>query len=287
MPITVTERPDSQAGTDGEQRQDELRYLIRGTASGVEARNALRDQSPGTYGGHPRKTWDVGPPIKMDAANPDACIWPGTVRYGPAGRGTLDLGIGDVAIRVQIGGGREHRVVPIARRGAYAPAGETAPAAHGIGDDGKGHIAGVEVEAYAFEFEVTKVYETPQVAPDDITLAFMVPSVNAAQFTVTSTETGRSITADAGQCLLRGVRNGPLRADGGFEVDYAFAIQPDSINLEIYGTGITVPFKGAWEYLWCRYEQAEDAAAKRLYAKAIAAYLDQVYDGKDFSVLAI
>jgi len=287
MAVTVTERPDSGSGSDGERKRDEKRYQVRGTADGVAARNALRDNSPPTYGGHPRKAWDVDP-VYVDAQNPGRCLWEGVVRYGPAETERIEPEIGETLIRSRSGGGTEHMVVPIARRGAYGPAGDTAPEAHGIGDDGEGNVEGVDVKAPRYEFTVTKVFTNPATAPSDDTLRALADTVNSAEFSVTDSRTGRTITCAAGECLFRGHEAGAARGDGGLEITYNFAVRPNRGEFTIPGTDITVTDgKKGWDYLWCRYAQAEDDTAKRLYAKAIGAYVDQVYYETDFTTLGI
>ncbi len=287
MAVTVTEKPDSELGSDGEAKQKQKRYIIHGTADGATARSELAAAAPTTYDGQARQSWDVEP-VFVDAANPAGSWWGGTVTYDRARAGSLDLASGEIVIRSRVGGGREHLVVPIAQRGAYAPTGETAPTAHGIGDDGRGNVAGVEIEAFAWEFEVTKAFASPGDAPTDATFAAMAPGMNDAEFSVTDSKTGRTITLAAGECLFRGGHCGPLRQDGCFEVTYSFAARPNRSNFAVGNTEITVTGdKKGHDYLWCRYAQTEDATAKRLYAKAIAAYVDQVYPEKDFSNLGI
>ena len=50
---------------------------------------------------------------------------------------------------------------------------------------------------------------------------------------------------------------------------------------------ITVPAKGGWEYLWVLYEDQEDATAKRIVKRPIAAYVEQVRESGNFSLLGI
>ena len=45
--------------------------------------------------------------------------------------------------------------------------------------------------------------------------------------------------------------------------------------------------KKGWEYLWVRYADEEDAAAKMLVKRPIAAYVEKVYEEGDFSQLGI
>lgn len=49
-------------------------------------------------------------------------------------------------------------------------------------------------------------------------------------------------------------------------------------------TGIS---KKGWEYLWVRYVDAEDAAAKAFVKKPQAVYVERVYEEGDFSGLGI
>jgi len=286
MAITVTERPDSGSGSDGQRKRDEKRYLVRGTADGGEAKAALAAEAPATYNGLYRKSWDVDP-VFIDSQNPAVCLWEGAVQYGPAETERPEPELGETLIRSRSGGGTEHLVVAIAHRGAYTPGAEAAPPAHGIGDDGEGNIEGVDVEAPRYEFTVTKVFTDPASAPSEDTLRALAATVNSAEFSVTDSRTGRTITCAAGECLFRGHEAGAARSDGGLEITYNFAVRQNRANFTIPGTGITVDGKRGWDYLWCRYEQAEDAGAGRLYAKAIGAYVDQVYHETDFSALGI
>jgi hypothetical protein len=55
-------------------------------------------------------------------------------------------------------------------------------------------------------------------------------------------------------------------------------------------TGITVGditgiSKKGWEYLWVRYADSEDAAAKAIVKKPVAAYVEKVYEVGDFGMI--
>ena len=50
---------------------------------------------------------------------------------------------------------------------------------------------------------------------------------------------------------------------------------------------ITVASKKGWEYLWVRYADAEDAAAKAIVKVPVAAYVEKVYEEGDFAALGI
>jgi len=292
MAITVAERHETDTGSDGQRKGTEKRYIIKGTASLADALAELASVSPTTFNDLVRQTWNVEP-VFVDVDNPDQCIWYGTVYYEQTKTSTLKLAKGDQIIRTRSGGGTEHIMVPIIRRGAYAPSGETAPAAHGIGDDGRGNVEGVDIHGWRYEFTVTRIYHNPtgtgeDDAPSEGDIAFELNHTNGAKFTVVDTHSGRTITAQVDECIFLGHEcGGTERADGGFQIDYHFAIRPHRTEFEIPNTGITVPEVHGWDYLWTRYEQAEDDTAKRAYAKALAAYVDQVYYQGDFSGLKL
>jgi len=281
MPITVEEKAVSRPRWAGDQKSVDLLYVIRGTDDDAAALAALEAEAPATYGGLTRLTYGVEP------VGPD--LWDGTARYGPAGQSALDdLDIGDVVFSVRSGGGSEHIVVPIARLGAYAPEGETPPKADLIGDDGQGHAEGVDIHGWQYEFTVTKIFASGLAAPAEPVLAALANCVNTDTFAVTDCRTGRSISAAAGECLFLGHEAGTARADGAFELNCNFAIRPNRAEFTIPGTTMTIACgKPGWHYLWCRPEPAEDTDAKRLYARAAAAFVDQVYHLGDFSQLGI
>jgi len=292
MAITVALKDDTDRGTDGQNKASEKRYVIRGTASMVDALAALASEAPATHNGRTRRDWDVDP-IFVDTTNPDRCIWYGTVYYDRVTNQSLQLDKDDQVIRSRSGGGTEHIMVPIARRGAYAPAGETAPAAHGIRDDGQGHVEGVDIHGWRYEFTVSRVYENAtgageNDAPPETDIVALLNHTNDATFTVVDTISGRSISCQIDECILLGhEQGGQQRADDGFQIDYHFAVRPHQTNIAIPNTGITVTEQHGWDFMWPRYAQEEDASANRLYAKALAAYVEQVYHQGTFSGLKL
>ena len=48
-----------------------------------------------------------------------------------------------------------------------------------------------------------------------------------------------------------------------------------------------MPEKEGWHYLWVRYEDEKDEAAKVLTRRPVAAYVEQVYQYGDFGLLGI
>ena len=70
-----------------------------------------------------------------------------------------------------------------------------------------------------------------------------------------------------------------------WEIAFKFAASPNVTNLDV--GGITVSSKKGWEYLWVRFRDADDAAAKSLVKRPAAAYVERVYESADFSTLGI
>jgi hypothetical protein len=79
--------------------------------------------------------------------------------------------------------------------------------------------------------------------------------------------------------------SGAKRGEEDWEITFRFAASPNMTGLQIGDiTGIN---KKGWEYLWVRYADDEDANAKVLIKKPIAAYVEKVYEDGDFSGLGI
>ena len=53
------------------------------------------------------------------------------------------------------------------------------------------------------------------------------------------------------------------------------------------GGGITGINKDGWDYLWVRYNDEEDAAAKKLVRRPEAVYVERVYLRADLNLLGI
>jgi len=290
MAITISERPDSRPYGTGERKTQQRRFNVIGTAdqAAAEAAVAVDDDCPLTVDGLSRQSVHVEPRY-VNVDDPDHCVWLGIAEYGILSSSPPEpLEVGDVVVTASTMGGTEHITCPLARLGAYVPEGEMeTPIAHGIGDNGEGEVAGVDIAARAIEVEVTKVFASAEAAPEPIVLFALATCTNNAEFSVTDTKTGRTWTFAEGECLFLGHRESRTRTDGALEITYKFAGSPNRSEFEISGTGITVAAKPGWAYLWVLFEKSEDTEAKRMYAKARAAYVEQVYLPGDFSALGL
>jgi hypothetical protein len=88
-----------------------------------------------------------------------------------------------------------------------------------------------------------------------------------------------------GECLFLGA-SGSKRGTEDWEISFKFAAQPNEFNLQ-YGDNVTVAEKLGWHYIWVRYEDSDDANAKRRIKVPTAAYVERVYNFGDFSLLGL
>ena len=78
---------------------------------------------------------------------------------------------------------------------------------------------------------------------------------------------------------------GAKRGFEDWEITFRFAASPNVAGLQLGNiAGID---KEGWHYLWVRFADEEDNAAKVLIKKPIAAYVERVYEYGDFSGLGI
>ncbi len=266
MAVEVVEKFESRMITTGTNPSVELRYVIRGTNDDVEARAALEAFSPSTYDPWgsgwfylPRETISVQPVGDL--------LWEGVVRYGPF------TPTNESTFAFDTGGGTQH-ITQSKQTVAKYPSG-TAPdfkGAIGVTNDS---VEGVDITVPVYQFSETHYLPDTTVTPAyRLTLFQLTGRVNAGAFKGFS----------AGEVLFLGA-SGARRGFGDWEITFRFAGSPNVSNLTIGDiTGID---KKGWEYLWVRYADSEDAAAKALVKKPLAVYIERVYDQGDMSLLGI
>ncbi len=268
MPVEVTEKFESRLVTTGTNPSVELRYTIRGTDDDVEARNALVANSPALYdpwGGGllflPRDTVSVQPVGEM--------LWEGIVRYG-----TIPA-TNESVFAFDTGGGTQHITHSRQTVASYAPPSQTAPDFKGAIGVTADSVEGVDITVPVYHFSETHYLDATLVTePYKATLFALTGRVNSGAFKGLA----------AGECLFLGAA-GTKRGQGDWEITFRFAASPNVTGLTIGDiTGIA---KKGWEYLWVRYADAEDAAAKALVKKPVAVYIEKVYADGDFSLLGI
>jgi len=268
MAITVTEAHDSGRGQAGDGAYTILTYYIQGTATTLDARAALGTESPTTYGGLVRRSYEVDP-ISVDSEDPDRSLWLGTVRYGPRRRSPET---GESVFSFDTGGGTLHITQSIANVGRYPP---DAVDHHGaIGVHG-GAVEGVDITVPVYNFSETHYLDEAYVTGAYKLMLFdLTGKVNNATFK----------GLPAGTVLFLGA-SGSRRSETDWEITFRFAASPNRTNITIGNiTGIR---KKGWEYLWVTYKDEEDGSSAELAKNIKAVYVEQVYEYGDFSQLGI
>ncbi len=272
MPITVDEKPDSRESSD---ESATLTYIVRGTSDDAAARAALAAEAPTTHDGLVRVAVRVEPHF-IDADNDAVCVWIGSVEYGQTSDESRETG--DSLFSFDTGGGTQHTVtaVPGTSISGYAPGEETAPPAHGIGDNGE-RCEGADIVVPIYHFSETHYL------PD----AFVMPEYKQILFQCTGkTNLDAFRGFKVGEVLFLGA-SGSKRGKEDWEVTFRFAAKPNREDFAVAGGTITVPSCKGWEYLWLRFESKEDDGSHRMYRRAIAAYVAPVYEEFLFSSLGI
>jgi len=264
MSITVEERFVSLLTSLGETNSVERRYIVRGTQSDVDAVLALQSETPLTYNGMQRSQIDIEP-VGED-------LWFGVVRY------QLKLAnppVGTTVLSFETGGGTQHVTQSRQTIAKHAPPGKIAPDFKGAICVVDGKPEGTDIHMPIFNLRVEGILPATTVTAAYIrTLFELTATTNDAPF----------CGYQAGELLLLGV-SGSRRSDEDWRLQFAFAGSPDTQNLAV-GDIQGIAKKG-WEYLWAYYEQAEDAAAKVITVKPMAAYVEQLYLEKAFTRLGI
>lgn len=262
MSVVVYEKWDSRETTISEDSTVDLRYIIRGTDDDASANDALLTAAPVLYGGLVRQSAHIER-IAEDA-------WEGSVRYGLLGPPET----GDSSFSFDTGGGTQHITQSLATVGAYSASGPP-PNFHGAIGVSRDSVEGVDITVPVYNFT-----ETHYIDADLVTGAY-----KAALFYLTGTVNNAPFRGfAAGEVLFLGA-SGSKRGPEDWEITYRFAASPNVTDLVVGSiSGIN---KRGWEYLWVRYEDAEDTAAKMLVKRPVAAYVEQVYPYGDFSGLGI
>ncbi|MCP4594497.1 MAG: hypothetical protein GY842_27515 [bacterium] len=268
MPVTVDENFESRTVTTGQNPAIELRYTVRGTNNQWEATAAMGPASPDLY--DPYGSGIIFYPRQSVTVQPIGDeLWEAIVHYGSVSPTNTS------SFSFDTGGGTQHVTQSLANVARYAPPGGTAPDCRGAIGVTADSVEGVDITVPVYQFA-----ETHYLAEATVTTAYkgtlfaLTGKVNSLVFK------GFAI----GECLFLGAA-GSKRAGGDWEIAFRFAASPNVTGLVIGDiTGIA---KKGWEYLWVRYADVEDEAAKALVKRPIAAYVEQIYPYGDLNQLGI
>jgi len=275
MPFTVEERDTSRTITSGANPAVELRFVVRGTGGDVQndegALGALEGEAPADFLGLPRRD------VRVEPSGPG--LWDGEAAYVPVSSGFDPPQQGESVFTFDTGGGTQHITHSLSTVGTFSAPGESAPDFQGAIGVTADSVEGVDIVTPVFQFSETHVL--PDSAVTDgykVTLMAFTGKVNSDTF--------RSFPA--GQVLFlgaAGAKRGSPSGDGDWEITFRFAASVNVGNIAV-GPIAGISKKG-WEYLWVRYEDAEDTGAQSIVKRPVAAYVERVYLELPFSALGI
>ena len=263
MPVTVQERYGRRLSDESA----ELLYLIRGTTDDATARAALLANSPVIHDGLPRDAAEVEELEGLDA-------YLGTVRFtSPDGQAPET---GESSFSFDTSGGTQHVTQSLQTVGTFAAPGENAPDFGGAIGVTQDNVEGVDITVPVYTFS-----ETHYLPNSVVTNAY-----KGTLFNLTGkVNNGAFKSLAAGECLFLGASGSRRETEDDWEITFRFAGSPNKTGLTV-GDIVGISKKG-WEYLWVRYQDTEDANAKMLIKKPIAAYVEKVYDEASFAALGI
>ncbi len=271
MAATLTEKIDSREWVTGDNLSVPLHYLRDGTDNDVTARDLLLASTSPVYEGLLRDECTIEPIVVDTVAATGK--WDCRVRY--VAPENTEPEVGESAFSFDTGGGSQHITESIATAASYAPAGKTAPNFGGAVGVTHDSVDGVDITLPVYSFS-----ETHYLADSAVTLAYkgtlfnLTGKVNSIAFKGLA----------AGECLFLGA-SGSKRGSDDWEITFRFAASPNRTGITV-GT-ITGIAKKGWEYMWVRYADAEDVAAKAIVKKPVAVYVEKVYELGDFAGLEI
>jgi len=210
------------------------------------------------------------------------------IRIEPLGSGMWDAEItyslvvqstspqpGQPTFSFDTGGGTQHITQSLGMIASQAPAGMTAPNFKGAIGVTADSVEGVDIVVPVYQFSETHVL--PNTTVTDAykrTLMQITGKVNSDVF--------RGFPA--GEVLFLGA-SGTRRGTGDWEITFRFASSENKTGIAVGDIAGIV--KKGWEYLWARYEEAEDAASLTIVKQPVAAYVEKVYTDTAFSALGI
>jgi hypothetical protein len=163
--------------------------------------------------------------------------------------------------------------------GSGAPPGKTPPNNYSLIGVTQDTIEGVDVVVPAYASKITK-----RVSPSIVTTAY-----KQALFRATGTVNATPFKEyGIGECLFLGASGTQVNADF-WQLTFAFAGSATQTNIQIptpWGV-MTVPEKVGWDYLWVRYVDRQDVAAKAIVKAPCAWYIERVYRFTDHNALGV
>lgn len=269
MPIVVTEKIESRrllASRDGKASTFDLSLNVHGTMDGTAAKNAASAFAPEVWGSGYPQLWKQTVLVTCIGQE----LWEAVVHYDTSGPEPLQA---ESSFEFDIGGGTAHITQAI----ATVPFPPTLPdhrGAIGVKEDGDSlDVQGADI--FAPEMTFGETHLVADLAPAYKRVLFeMRGRVNDAPFK----------GWNAGEVLFEGVnaRRQDSRFQTPWSISFRFRVQPNAIVTVGDVSGIVKP---GWSLLDIRYE--EESGASSLLKRPVGAYVHQVYQAGDFSLLGI
>ena len=265
-------------------------YILTGYASASAARTALLAAAPTTFNGLSLRPTEVSVEEQETVDGSGNRDYIGRAGYGtPGGTRTPspDLDTGNTRISISTAGGSVKITQSLDTVASYPnPGAADHDGAIGVTEQGP---QGTTILTGGLDITITKIVDSTDLdisyLNDIVSLTTPNPHTNNATFSHTDTD-GRQISLAAGEALFIGMQNTP-RGDGTDELRFNFK---GSANLtDALPNSPWTIVKGGWQHLWLSYEKQENGvgADKRLVSTPIAAYVEQVYESGDFSLLGL
>jgi hypothetical protein len=271
MAITVTEKLDSRRLTTGKNAMLELSLNVFGTDSENEAKIAATNATPGAWGSLSNPPLLFRQAIQLEVVGPN--LWLATVRYDTTGTQPLSA---EDSFEFDTSGGTQHVTQSIDTVGIYAAPGFIAPDFQGAIGVTQNGVDGVDIVVPVFNFSET--HRFPEISP----------AYKGGLFQATGKINNKTFRGfSPGEVLFLGASGNRRDSDPEtpWELTYRFAAQPNRDGIQVGAiSGIA---KLGWDYMWVRYMESEDDAAKSLIKRPVAVYVEQVYESIDFSILGL
>ncbi|MFA5291955.1 MAG: hypothetical protein WC496_02860 [Phycisphaerae bacterium] len=243
----------------------QIEYIIQGTDDDIAATEALEGIVP--------EKWNDLPLIGCEVKQIASAIWEGVARYG-YNNSSRDKSESNYSF--ETGGGTQHITQSLATIQKYAPAGKTAPDFKGAICVDNNSVNGCDIVVPVYTW--TDVYYFDH---SEVTDNYKAALKNLTGKINNSAWKGNA----AGEVLFMGASGSKRGNYGDWEIAFKFAASSNVTDKTIGDiSGIA---KKGWEFLWVRYEDADDDNAKVLIKKPSAVFIEQVYEYGDFGGLGI
>ncbi len=252
-------------------------YIVSGTDDEASACESAWEESPEDYIGIPRLSIAV-------AERLSETMWKIEVRYGYKNSSGNGGGSGseddedEPTLSFDCGGGTRRVLYSLNQRQVY---GDPREAGGAVGWNGK---TGSEMEIAGVDVPTAQMRETytRQIKFSELTTAYrrnlakLVGKVNSDSFK----------GWEPGEIMFTGASfTSPVKRSEKVTVAFHFSINVNEKNAKL--NGITIGDKKGWEYIWAISKSIIDKVTKKPKIDIAAAYIDQVCEETNFSVLGL